>query len=304
MMKAIILQLILSFLLFSCSYINRDKLVDNKDLTGSDYRLFQNTPAWELAKAVQDEDEKIINEILAKEPNLINFQEPKYGNTLLKLTIMNQQLNPFKVLLKNKADITIHNTYDGTSALIEACSFKQYDIEFIKILLQNGANVNDVETGDRRKGNSTRFTPLIAASKAGKLDFVELLLKNGAEINYQNEYGQSALSECIMVEKYKMAHFLLLKGADYKQPVFYRPDFSVPSNQQDSQEKEKPMYLLDILREDFFEFDTDKYNYKMQIVKFLKSKGINYRATPIPEYIQKKAQEKYPKTWQEYLEKY
>lgn len=49
------MQLIFCCLLLSCSNINRDKPVDKSELSGRDYRLFQNTPAWELAKAVQDE---------------------------------------------------------------------------------------------------------------------------------------------------------------------------------------------------------------------------------------------------------
>jgi hypothetical protein len=291
-MKAMILHLMLSCLLLSCSNINRDKPVDKSGLTGDDYRLFQNTPAWELAKAVQDEDEKKINEIVAKDQKLINYQDPKYGNTLLNLTIMNQQIKPFKILLANKADVNIHNNYDGTSALIEACSYKQYNTKFVEILLQNRANVNDVEIGERRDGNSTRFTPLMAAAKTGKLDLVELLVKNGADINFQNEYKQSALNRAVMQSKYNIVFYLLQKGADYTKPVFFK------------EEQNRDMYLVDVLREDFFEFDTDEYKYKMQIVDFLKSKGIDYRSVPIPEYIKKKAQEEYPGSWQEYLKKY
>src|SRR5688572_1013143 len=102
-MRTMVLQLFLSLLLLSC--VDRDKTVDKSNLPGKDYRLFQNTPAWELAKAVQDEDEDKISLIVAKEPSLINYQEPKYGNTLLKLTVMNQQLKPFKILLEKKADV-------------------------------------------------------------------------------------------------------------------------------------------------------------------------------------------------------
>lgn len=47
-----------SCLLLACTNFNRDKSVDKAELTGRDYRLFQNTPAWDLAKAVQDGDEK------------------------------------------------------------------------------------------------------------------------------------------------------------------------------------------------------------------------------------------------------
>ena len=287
-----LLVAVLSILFFSCDNMNRDKAVDKNDLVDSDYRLFQSTPAWELAKAVQDENESKINEIVSKDQKLINYQDPKYGNTLLMLTILNQQIKPFKILLENKADLSIHNTYDGTSALIEACNSKYYDTKYADILLQNGAEINDVEVGKRREGNSTRFTPLIAASKTGKIDLVKLLVANGVDLNYHNEYKQSALSQAVKLEQYEVILFLLQKGVDYKISITY------------NQEQDKTYYLADELRFYMPYIGSNEYKYKMQIVNFLKSKGIDYRTTPIPEYIKKKAQEEYPKSWQEYLKKY
>lgn len=274
--KTTFLQILLCAVFFSCSNIDRDKPVDKTKLTGRDYRLFQGTPAWELAKAVRDEDEKMIVEIVREAPKLINYQEPKYGNTLLMLTIMNQQMKSFNALLTQRADIGIHNTFDGASALIKACSFNQYDIKFAEILIEYGADVNDVETGRRKKGNSTRETPLIAASRTGKLDLVKFLVSKGANINYQNEFGQSALSKSVMVKRYEVSYYLLQNGADYKRPIFYRPDYSVPLEKQDPNDKGKPMYLADVLKENVSDTDTDEYKYKERIIKFLKSKGINY----------------------------
>jgi hypothetical protein len=274
----------------SCNNLDRNKIVDRSVLSGDDYRLFQNTPAWELAKAVQDEDDKKITEIVIKEPNLINYQDPRFGNTLLMMTIKNQQYRAFEILLRNRANLNIHNTDDGSSALIEACSSKHYDLKFVETLLQSGANVNDVQM-DIEKQGKTR-TPLMVASKTGKLDLVTVLLQNRADVNYQNGYKQSALTEAIMTDRYNIAIYLLENGADYKKPIFYK------------EEENREMYLVDVLREDFFELDTNEYKYKAQIVTFLKNKGIDYRLTPIPEYIKKKAQEAYPNNWQEYLEKY
>ena len=291
-------------MLLSCSNMNREKTVNKAGLTGRDYRLFQNTPAWELAKAVQDEDVKKITEIVVQEPNLINYQEPKFGSTLLMLTVMNQQLKPFQTLLEREADVNIHDTYDGTSAIIEAVKLRDYDIQFAEMLIEKGANVNDVETGERRKGNGTRNTPLISAVGSGKMEFVELLVKNGADINYQNEFGQSAFSKSVMLRKYEISFYLLQNEANYTKPIFYRPDYSIPSENRDPNDKGKPIYLVDVLRESFLDFRLDEYKYKMKIVDFLKSKGVDYRSTPIPEYIKKRAQEEYPKTWQEHLEKY
>jgi len=290
MMKATIFQIILYCLLLSCTNINRDNSVDKSELTGEDYRLFQNTPAWELAKAVQDVSEKKIMEIIDKEPKLINYREPKFGSTLLVLTIKNQQYKSFEILLKKNADVNIHDTYEGSTALIEACSSKYYELKFVETLLQFGANVNDVQT-DIEKQGKTR-TPLMLASKTGKIDLVKLLVTNHADLNYQNKFNQSALSEAVMISRYNIVLYLLEKGADYTKPIFFL------------EEQNRNMYLVDVLREDFFELDTDEYRYKMQIVGFLKSKGIDYKARLIPECIKQRAKEEYPNNWQEYLEKY
>ena len=287
MRKVFFLAAIL-IILFSCN--NRETKVDKSELLGDDYRLFQNTPAWELAKAVEDENEDKINELINKDRKLLNYQEPIFGSTLLMLTIKNQQYKPFEVLLKNKASTKIHDTYEGSSALIEACSSKYYDVKFAKLLLEYGANVNDVQVDIDNEGKTR--TPLMLASKTGKADLVELLIKKGADLNYQNKSKQSALSESIMVNEYKTVYLLLKNGADYNLPIDY------------NEEQNKAYYLVDELRFHLIDLDTEEYEYKMKIVDFLKSKGIDYRATPIPEYIKKKAQENYPNSWQEYLEKY
>ncbi len=267
-----IILIAIACLLFSCSDLSREKIVDKSELTGRDYRLFQNTPAWELAKAVEDENTKKIDKIVSENPEIINYQESKYGNTLLMLTIMNQQLKPFKALLKRGADVNIHNTFDGTSSLIKACSSIFYNITFVKMLIEYGADVNDVEIGERRKENGTRLTPLIAASRTGRLDLVRFLVSKGADVNYQNEFGQSALSESVMVDEYKVAYYLLQNGADYNRPIYYRFDNSVPIEKRDPKDKGKPMYLWDVLKEDLSEFGTSEYKYKMLIIDFLKSK--------------------------------
>lgn len=273
-------------------------------MTGRDYRLFQDTPAWELAKAVRDENETAIKEIIKRDTGIINYQEPKYGNTLLILTVMNQQFKPFKLLLDNNADITIHNTFSGNSAIIESVSLKLYDIKFVRMLIEAGANVNDIETGVRKEYNYTRKTPLMSAVSSGRIDFIRLLLENGADVNYYNEFGQSAFSKSVLLSKYDISYLLLLNGANYKKPIFYRPDFSIPSEKRDPKDKGTPIYLVDALRECVFDFNSEEYKYKMLIVDFLKSKGIDYHSTPVPEYIKQKIKDKYPNTWQMCLEKY
>ena len=267
-----IIQLFFTCFLLSCSNNNMHNSVDRTELSSADYRLFQNTTAWELAQAVQDEDTEKINKIASENPRIINYRDVKYGNTLLMLAIMNQQLESFKTLLKKGANVNTHNSFDGTSPIIESCVSKYYNIIFTKILIKYGANVNDIEIGKRRQENSTRLTPLIAASKTGKLDLVRLLVSKGANVNYQNEFGQSALSEAVLMGKYKVAYYLLRNGADYNRPIFYQPDYSVPIEKSSPKDKREPMYLLNVLQEDVSDLDAEEYKYRNRIIYFLKRK--------------------------------
>lgn len=272
-------------------------------MKGKDYRLFKETPAWDLAKAVKNADEKKIKELISHQPALINYQEPKYGNTLLMLTVMNQQFKPFFILLDNHADVTIHNTFDGSSAIIEAVKYQWFDIKFVKTLVSFGANVNDVSNGGYEKCGS--FSALMSAVSSGKKEFVEYLVENGADVNYRDsDNGFTALTEAMMTDKYEIGYYLLLRGADYSRPLFYRPDYSIPMELQDSNNKGEPIYLPNCLREDFFEFYTKEYKYKMLIVEFLQHHGVNYWKTPVPDYIKKRIQKEHPYNWQKIIEKY
>lgn len=267
-MKIAIIQLVFLCLLLSCSNGSRNIQVNKHYIHGNDYRLFQDTPAWELAKAVQDEDVIAIDSIVSSNPTVINYQDSVYGNTLLMLTIVNQQFDSFITLLDKGADVNIHDTFDGTSALIDACSYNFYDIKYAKMLVEYGANVNDIEIRKRRDGNSTRLTPLIAAAKANWLDMIKYLISKGANVNYQNEFGQSALGESVILGNYEITYYLLINGADYKKPIFFRPDYTVPLENSDSCDKGEPVYLSDLLNEDSTEMDSKRYKYKLLIEAF------------------------------------
>ena len=299
-MKTIrIIQILALCLLVSCTHIDREKPVDKTKLLGIDYRLFQGTSAWELAKAVQDEDKKKIDQIVSQDPELLNYQEPVYGNTLLMLTIKNRQMKPFKILLEHKADMSIHNTFNGSTALMDACSYKEFD-KFAEMLIEKGANVNDVQTDIENKG-ITRTPLMLAAGLGDNLGLVKLLVSRGANINYRDKSGGSALEECVVQKYYDIALFLLQNGADYTQPIYPKDTINDKSVYEVN---DKPIYLVDELRADIFDLKSEKYKYKMQIVDFLKSKGIDYRAAPIPEEIKTEIQYRYPHSWEEYLKKY
>lgn len=66
----------------------------------------------------------------------------------------------------------------------------------------------------------------------------------------------------------------------------------------------KDYYLEDMLREVLLPLNSKEYKQKMEVVEFLKQKGIDYRKVQIPDFVIKEVKETYPKNWKEYLEKY
>ncbi|MNT02471.1 Ankyrin repeats (3 copies) [compost metagenome] len=278
-------------------------MIDKSELLGNDYRLFQQTPVWNLAKAVQDENLKEIKRIIVNEKVDINYSEPKYGNTLLILTVENQHYRSCKTLLELGADPNKHNNYNGSSAMIESAGIENYNEDntrFLKLLLAYGGNVNDEEIGKRQEGNSTRRTPLLLACSdvnqfVSPINKVKILVEAGANVNYKNEYNAFPLKEALMHDHYDVVLYLLQKGADYSLMLFDRAQFSNDG---------KKIYTVDLLREKIFPLDSKKYQQKMEVVAFLKQKDIDYRKIPIPDFVIEKAKKMYPNSWQEYLDKY
>lgn len=284
------------FMLLGCS--SREQVVDKDSLLGNDYRLFQETPLWDLAKAVWDKDTSKIKRIAKMEKVNLNYPELKFGSTLLMLTVLNEDYSSCKALLELGADPNKHDTYNGSSAIIDAARINGVsddNTSFLKLLLKYGANPNDEETGKRPEGNTTRKTPLLTACGSvnriiSPIKKVKVLVDAGANVNYKNEFGQTPLKEALLLEHYDIVSYFLKKGADFTESITNRDG--------------KEYYIADILREVLLPLDSEDYKYKMEIVEYLKEKGIDYRKIPIPDYVVKEAKETYRTRWKEYLEKY
>ncbi|MGH2565254.1 MAG: ankyrin repeat domain-containing protein, partial [Ginsengibacter sp.] len=103
---------------------------------GYSFELFKNTPNWDLAKAVQNENENEIRKLIKEKGVDINLQEPKFGNTLLLLAIGNDKLISTRVLLEEGANINIPNS-DMNKPIHQATKFialKTNSFQIIKLL--------------------------------------------------------------------------------------------------------------------------------------------------------------------------
>lgn len=201
-------------ILLSCSDSNQNKKIDKSKLLGNDYRLFQSTPVWPLAKAVEDVDTTKIKELISKGGANVNYQESRFGNTLLMMAIFNSQYESVKALLELGADPNLANKYRGTTAMIEAADNE--NPEYIKLLLKYKGNPNAIETAPVKDGDMVRNTALnsaISFTDASSLSKVKLLTVAGADMDYFNNgnpaYTNLPLGEAFMQDKMEIVLYLL-----------------------------------------------------------------------------------------------
>lgn len=258
-MKRIVILFSLLFLVISCNKIDRDEKVDTDNLLGADYRLFQGTPAWELAKAVQDDNVDRIDEEIKKNPQIIDYQEHKYGKTLLHLSSYNDNYKAFKELLKLGANPNIADSSHCTTPLIEVAQSFDDKLKYAEELIKYKADVNYVECNDGKEQQKTNNTALIASSGRNNLEMVKLLVKNGANINYTNPNDEDALSLATLSKNYDIVFYLLQQGADCRKILYTKGGAVNP----------KGIYMKDWIES---EADHSAKEYS-QIKELLKKKG-------------------------------
>lgn len=257
-----ILLRLTTILLLLSGCTNRDTTVDKKKLYGFDYRLFQNTPAWELAKSVEDSDVNKIKEILDKDKKLVDYTEPIYGQTLLNIAVQRKNYRSVVTLLAEGANPN-KQEIDGTSALMQAASVGGKTVDnlgadsrYLKALLKYGGDPNAVQQPNRSSKNTTHFTPLIFACRVGVLDYVKILVEAGANVNSGSDQKFTALFQSVVSDSPDLVMYLLQKGANYKEPLLINA-------------KGEKKYLADVMEFWHFEKGSEQYRLQQEIVAFL-----------------------------------
>ena len=262
----------------------------------SDYRIFKDTPAWDLAKAVRDADTAEIRYQILEKKIPVNYQEQKYGESMLSISTYQNNIKSVKKLLELGADPNLYvDTINrsGQNPVIKACKSKKISIEILKLLLDYGGNPNAVTKGVNGN-NPYRITALETAASLGGLEKVKMLMNYGADVNFtpDRDYDTDPLKESLIgIADMKVALYLLEHGAKFNKEYL-----NPYTNEKES--------IVDILRMKIFPLDSSDYFYKVKIIEFLKKNGIDYYKTPVPDWIVDKIKIKYPNTWKEYIVKY
>ena len=224
-MKQAILFIILIGSLHSCAI----------DKRGFEFDNFENTPLWELAKAVRDNDADLIKELVKSNQLDIDYKEPIYQQTLLTLAIVNEKGEAFIELLKVKANpnVLLGVNKDSTP-LIEAIIHQENcNLFYIDNLLKKGANPNLEIFPDEEGHYFPNSYPLIVAirqtDKNGDecLNIIRLLVKYGADINWCNpksmceSFCEGVIEKCLQLRNMEnLRYFVIEKKIEIPKIVY------------------------------------------------------------------------------------
>ncbi len=127
-----------------------------------------------------------LKELITKDVD-VNIKESGYpGRTLLQCAAAESgNIDIVKVLIQNGADV---NAVDENkqSALHHAAEYG--DVELAKVLLENGADVNAID-GDE----NTALHIAAIFDDDDCVDVTKVLIQNGADVNAVNNFKESAL---------------------------------------------------------------------------------------------------------------
>ena len=105
-------------------------------------------------------------------------------------------------LSNNKVDVNVKDYINERSGIHYAALNGRVDV--VKVLLQNGADVNDVDV--------LEWTALHCAAKKGHVGVVKVLIQNGADVNAVDEEKSTALHYAARYGHVDVAKVLIQKG--------------------------------------------------------------------------------------------
>lgn len=134
-----------------------------------------------------------------------------YYETPLHAAINKRHLSVVLLLLERGADVESTNRH-GRTALYTASSLGYAEV--VQSLIAWGADLN--VTHDDWEGilNKVRRTPLLVASRNGRLECAQVLLENGAYVNNRDDHGVSPLHLASRHPSNDLTLLLLRHGAD------------------------------------------------------------------------------------------
>ncbi len=236
-------------------------------MPGFDFKLFRQTPVARLARAVETDDTAAIEKILRDKSIDVDYQEPKFGQALLALSIVNNKLGAAGKLLQHGASPNKRTKHD-TNALFDALTYTfNCDTIALKLLIRYGADVNAIHA-DTEDHNDLIETPLMAAiGPEDCIDRVKVLVAAGADINKCTYYpGYGALTDALIMENMDVVKYLIVDKNATIPKYCYKRDLDTSNIQY--------LTVTDMLNGGNYGTDSSRYRLRTEILVYMKSKGL------------------------------
>jgi hypothetical protein len=175
---------------------------------GFRFSLFANSPVSQLADAVNADDTASIRNLIATGKPDVNYQEPKFGNSLLTLAVVDYKPLATKMLLEFGANPNLRSPHSNLTPFIAACRYggsNRFNDAMIKwrdllaLLIDRGAEVNDTTAFGYVLGNGT-------------LDIVKLFPARGARLDIYPKDGYKSILVRALYNLNVLRYLLIDKG--------------------------------------------------------------------------------------------
>ena len=194
-----IIALLSLLILTSCSMFNSE----------APYKRFFSEKEYPIIQAIHDCDKDKILDMMHRGWNVNSMG--KHGMSYLLYAVWEHNYDMTKFLLENGADPNFVSVFwevkpEETVRILplETVCYKDYNINFVKLLIKYGANPNDTQAQ----------LPLFAAALYKDKQKIEYLLEHGADINQFNSSKETVITKQAITAQWAFVLWLWDKGAD------------------------------------------------------------------------------------------
>lgn len=153
-------------------------------------------------QAIKAGNDGKLRALLAEFKQFIDSQDQD-GNTLLKIAVLNSQVNIVRTLLDEGADVNAPDS-NGTICLHTAVDIGNKDV--VRLLVEKGSYLNG--------RNDNYETPLAVSVTKENVAVVNILLDKHANVNITDSFGNSPLHVAVANGNLQICTLLLEKGKD------------------------------------------------------------------------------------------
>lgn len=273
----------------------RIKEVWGGPLRGNNPALYYGTPLYDVADAMSGliyfRNEKKIEKLIDEIPKeYINYQERNYGMTIGHFALLTNNMAAIRKMLDKGLNPNLMDK-SGNAIIIDingpAYAHLPESLETLKYMIKKGANVNLYSK------KVLVHTPLIRAVNSN-FENVKVLIAAGADPHFidvpDSSPFESPLSAALLNRNMEIINYLI-----FDQKVDFRT-LKYPITSKFHPGEYEILYRL---REHAPDLNSKDYKEKMKLVAYLKTQGLDYWKTPIPDNIKNNTN-----FTQEYLSKY